>query len=29
MVRTREEFMEDDLEKIYMDYMQEMVIENR
>jgi ABC-2 type transport system ATP-binding protein len=27
MVRTREEFMEDDLEKIYMDYMQEMVIE--
>jgi len=29
MVRTREEFLEDDLEKIYMDYMQEMVIENR
>ena len=29
MVRTRDEFMEDDLEKIYMDYMQEMVIENR
>jgi ABC-2 type transport system ATP-binding protein len=27
MVRTREEFMEDDLEKIYMNYMQEMVIE--
>ena len=27
MVRTRQEFMEDDLEKIYMDYMQEMVIE--
>jgi ABC-2 type transport system ATP-binding protein len=27
MMRTREEFMEDDLEKIYMDYMQEMVIE--
>ena len=27
MVRTREEFLEDDLEKIYMDYMQEMVIE--
>ena len=29
MVRTREEFLEDDLEKIYMNYMQEMVIENR
>jgi ABC-2 type transport system ATP-binding protein len=29
MVRTREEFLEDDLEKIYMDYMQEMVIESR
>jgi ABC-2 type transport system ATP-binding protein len=29
MVRTREEFLEDDLEKIYMDYMQEMVIEGR
>jgi len=29
MVRTREEFLEDDLERIYMDYMQEMVIENR
>jgi ABC-2 type transport system ATP-binding protein len=29
MVRTRSEFLEDDLEKIYMDYMQEMVIENR
>jgi ABC-2 type transport system ATP-binding protein len=28
MVRTREEFLEDDLEKIYMNYMQEMVIEN-
>jgi ABC-2 type transport system ATP-binding protein len=27
MVRTRSEFLEDDLEKIYMDYMQEMVIE--
>jgi ABC-2 type transport system ATP-binding protein len=27
MVRTREEFLEDDLEKIYMNYMQEMVIE--
>jgi len=27
MVRTRQEFMEDDLEKIYMNYMQEMVIE--
>ncbi len=27
MVRTRQEFLEDDLEKIYMDYMQEMVIE--
>jgi ABC-2 type transport system ATP-binding protein len=27
MVRTREEFLADDLEKIYMDYMQEMVIE--
>ncbi len=27
MVRTRQEFMEDDLERIYMDYMQEMVIE--
>jgi ABC-2 type transport system ATP-binding protein len=27
MVRTREEFMADDLEKIYMNYMQEMVIE--
>ena len=25
MVRNREEFMDDDLEKIYMDYMQEMV----
>lgn len=25
MVRTREEFLDDDLEKIYMDYMQEMV----
>ena len=29
MVRTRSEFLEDDLEKIYMNYMQEMVIENR
>ncbi len=29
MVRTREEFLEDDLERIYMDYMQEMVIEGR
>ncbi|HLO59473.1 MAG TPA: ABC transporter ATP-binding protein [Bacteroidales bacterium] len=29
MVRNRKEFLEDDLEKIYMDYMQEMVIENR
>lgn len=28
MVRTRSEFLEDDLEKIYMNYMQEMVIEN-
>lgn len=27
MVRTRSEFLEDDLEKIYMNYMQEMVIE--
>ncbi|MDP3003340.1 MAG: ABC transporter ATP-binding protein [Bacteroidales bacterium] len=27
MVRTRDEFLEDDLEKIYMNYMQEMVIE--
>ncbi|HUX57957.1 MAG TPA: ABC transporter ATP-binding protein [Bacteroidales bacterium] len=27
MVRTREEFLEDDLEKIYMNYMHEMVIE--
>ena len=27
MVRTRQEFLEDDLEKIYMNYMQEMVIE--
>jgi ABC-2 type transport system ATP-binding protein len=27
MVRTREEFLEEDLEKIYMDYMQEMLIE--
>ena len=26
MVRTREELLEDDLEKIYMDYMQEMII---
>ena len=26
MVRSREEFLEDDLEKIYMDYMQEMAI---
>jgi ABC-2 type transport system ATP-binding protein len=26
MVRTREEFMEEDLEKIYMDYMQEAVL---
>jgi ABC-2 type transport system ATP-binding protein len=28
MVRTRSEFLEDDIEKIYMNYMQEMVIEN-
>lgn len=28
MLRTREEFLEDDLEKIYMDYMQEMVVSN-
>jgi ABC-2 type transport system ATP-binding protein len=28
MVRTRSEFLEDDLERIYMNYMQEMVIEN-
>ena len=27
MVRTREEFLEEDLEKIYMNYMQEMLIE--
>jgi ABC-2 type transport system ATP-binding protein len=27
MVRTRDEFLEDDLEKIYMEYMQEMIIE--
>ena len=26
MLRTREEFMEEDLEKIYMDYMQEVVL---
>ena len=25
MVRTREEFIEDDLEKIYLEYMQEVV----
>jgi len=28
MVRTREEFLDDDLERIYMDYMQEMVPAN-
>jgi len=27
MVRNREEFLGDDLEKVYMDYMQEMIIE--
>jgi ABC-2 type transport system ATP-binding protein len=25
MLRTREEFLEDDLEKIYLDYMREAV----
>ena len=25
MLRTRDEFLEDDLEKIYLDYMQEAV----
>jgi hypothetical protein len=26
MIRTREEFMQDDLERIYLDYMQEATI---
>ena len=26
MLRTREEFLEDDLEKVYLDYMQEAVV---
>ena len=26
MVREREEFLEDDLEKIYLDYMQETAV---
>jgi hypothetical protein len=26
MVRNREEFLEDDLEKVYLEYMQEAVV---